>query len=283
MGNALFIVWRESIEAILVIGILYAWIRERGDARIGLRHLFGGVALGIGLAALLAAAILGVQTQLVGAALEAFQAGIVFAAAGLIVQMVFWMRRHSRGLKHELEAGLQRAAEDRSGYAAALLAAVAVAREGSETVLFLYGVAMEHGGSELGTLFAGALAGLVLALGTAWLIEKARKLVSWRAFFKITEALLLLLGAALVAGGVEKLIALDWLPALIDSLWDTSFVLDEAGALGNLAASFTGYRAQPSLTLALAYVGYWAAVWWLGRVPQSRGHGRLTPGDANAS
>ena len=267
MGNALFIVWRESIEAILVVGILYAWIRERGDAGIGLRHLFGGVALGISLAALLALAILSVQTQLAGTALDAFQVAIVFIAAGLIVQMVFWMRRHSRQLKHKLEAGLQRAAAGRSGWAAALLAAVAVAREGSETVLFLYGLAMERSGSELGSMFAGALAGLMLALASAWLFEKARRFVSWRAFFKITEALLLLLGAALIAGGVEKLIALQWLPALIETLWDTSFVLDEASALGSLLAAFAGYRAQPSLLLAICYGAYWVAVWLLSHLP----------------
>ncbi len=272
MGNALFSVWRESIEAILVVGILYGWIRERGDGVIGVRHLFGGVALGVALAGLLAAAILGMQSQLAGDALEAFQAGIVFAAAGLIVQMVFWMRRHSRSLKSNIEAELRNAAQRRSGYAAALLAAIAVAREGSETVLFLYGLALERSGTDLGSMAAGALAGLALALFTAWLIEKARKLISWRAFFKVTEALLLLLGAGLVSGGVEKLIGLQWLPALVEPLWDTSFVMDEAGALGSVVAGFTGYRSQPSLTLALIYGAYWTTVWLL-----SRGIGRRSP------
>ena len=265
MGNALFIVWRESIEAILVVGILYAWIRESGGGHIGLRHLFGGVALGIALAGLLAAAILGMQTQLAGAALEAFQVAIVLAAAGLIVQMVFWMRRHSRELKKNLEAGLRQAAVGGKGYAAALLAAVAVGREGSETVLFLYGLAMERSGAELGSMMAGALAGLVLALLSAWVIEKARRFVSWRIFFKVTEALLLLLGASLVASAVEKSIALEWLPALVEPLWDSSFALDETSALGSLVAGFTGYRSQPPLTLAICYGAYWAAVWWLAR------------------
>jgi len=265
MGSALFIVWRESIEAILVVGILYAWIRERGEGRIAMRDLWAGVALGVALALLLALGILGVQTQLAGTALDVFQVTVVFAAAALIVQMVFWMRRNARGLKRELEEGMQQAVRSRSRYAAALLAAAAVAREGSETVLFLYGLAMEHQGLEFGAMLGGACAGFVLALGTAWLIGKLSRLVSWKSFFQVTEVLLLLLGAALVAGGVDKLIALGWLPALADNLWDTTPLLDDASPTGSLVAGFTGYRAQPCLSFALAYGAYWLVVWLLSR------------------
>ena len=115
MGNALFIVWRESVEAILIVGILYAWICERGGGRIGLRHLWSGVGAGVGLAVLLAIAILSIQTQLGGTALDVFQVVIVFAAAALITQMVLWMRRHGRQMKREFEEGLQRAAQGSGG------------------------------------------------------------------------------------------------------------------------------------------------------------------------
>lgn len=272
MGNALFIVWRESVEAILIVGILYAWIRERGGDRIGLRHLWTGVVVGACLAVLLAVAMLSVQTQLAGTALDAFQAAIVFAAAALITHMVLWMRRHGRQMKRELEEGLQRAATGAGGLAAAVLAAVAVAREGSETVLFLYGLALERGGAELAWLFGGAGLGFLLALLTAWLIAKGRTIISWRAFFRSTEILLLLLAASLMTGGLEKLISLEWVPPIVEPLWDTSALLDDGSVAGGLVAAFTGYRAQPSLALVLAYLAYWAAVWLLiaraNRVPE---------------
>jgi high-affinity iron transporter len=263
MGNALFIVWRESVEAILVISILYAWIREHGDGRIRVSHLWSGVAAGVGLALLLAAAMLGVQTQLAGNALEAFQAAILFAAAALITQMVLWMRRHGRRLKGELETGMQRAALGAGGIAAATLAAVAVAREGAETVLFLYGLALERRGADLAAVLTGAAIGLLLALATAWLIANGRQVVSWRTFFRVTEVVLLLLAASLVVSGTEKLIGLEWLPPLYEPLWDSAVVLDGASPLGSLVAAFTGYRAQPSLTVVLVYLGYWTLVWLL--------------------
>lgn len=50
MGNSLFVVWRESIETMLVIGILHAWLRRNGSAGPGLHALWGGVVAGIALA-----------------------------------------------------------------------------------------------------------------------------------------------------------------------------------------------------------------------------------------
>jgi len=103
MGNALFIVWRESTEAMLVVGILYAWLTKHPDARRGMRYLWGGVAAGLGLALTLAAVMLGIARLLSDQALEYFQLAMMVVASGLIVQMVFWMRRHGRTLKRELE------------------------------------------------------------------------------------------------------------------------------------------------------------------------------------
>ena len=72
MGNALFIIWRESAEAMLVVGILYAWLKRRPDATVGLRYLWGGVAAGVGLALALAAVMLGLASVLSDDALEYF-------------------------------------------------------------------------------------------------------------------------------------------------------------------------------------------------------------------
>jgi len=267
MGNALFIVWRESVEAILVISILYAWIRARGDGVITTRHLWTGVAGGVGLAGALALATLGVQSQLAGDALELFQAGIVFAAAVLITHMVLWMRRHGRTLKRELESGLARAA---SGTSAALLAALAVGREGAETVLFLYGLGMEQSGTELTRMFAGAGIGFALALVTAWLIQRGARWLPSRVFFRATEIVLFLLAAGLLVSGVERLINLEWLPPLVEPVWDSSALLDDGSTLGGIAGAFAGYRAQPSLMVLLAWFGYWLLVAWLGRAARSR-------------
>lgn len=268
MGNSLFIVWRESVEAILVISILYAWIRARGDGRIGVHHLWAGVAGGLLLAGVLALAMLGLQSQLAGDALEALQAAIVIVAAGLITHMVLWMRAHGRHMKRELEAGLTKAADAAGGVSVALLAAIAVGREGAETVLFLYGLGVEQSGDALNRMLAGAALGFVLALVTAWLIQRGSHWLPSRVFFGATEIVLCLLAAALLVSGVERLINMEWLPPLLEPVWDSSALLADGSTAGGIAAAFAGYRAQPSLTVLIAWFGYWTVFAWLGRTPR---------------
>ena len=225
MGNALFIVWRETAEAMLVVGILYAWLRQRPDAATGMRFLWGGVAVGAGLALALALVMLGIASTLSGDALEYFQLAITLVAAGLIVQMVFWMRRHGRTLKKELESEMARQASQRRWWGLLVVVALAVGRESAETVVFLYGLAGQDAGEINFPLVL--VIGLLLAFATFWVLQHGGKVLSWRHFFRISETLLLLLAGALLVGGIEKLIALGVLPPLVDQVWDTSWLLDD--------------------------------------------------------
>ena len=263
MGNTIFIIWRESVEAILIVSILYSWIQARGDGRIRLAHLWLGVAGGIGLAAVLALAMLGFQSQLAGNTLEAFQACIMIVAALLVTHMVVWMRHHGRTLKRELESGLTRAAEQTGGLSAALLAAIAVGREGTETVLFLYGIVAENSGGWT-SLMAGAAVGAVLAAITAALFLKGSRLLPQRVFFRISEVLLLLLASGLLVSGLEAFLNLEWLPPLIEPVWDSSALLRDNGLLG----SFAGYRARPALSILALWTLYWLGTLWLLRAPR---------------
>lgn len=258
MGNALFVVWRESVEAMLVIGILYAWLKRNDPGGRGIRALWLGVGAGVGLALALGWAMLAAQSELSGQALEWFQTAIVFAAAGLITQMVLWMQSHGREIKKNLEHDLARATEHANWFGVAAIAALAIAREGAETVIFLYGLGLEQDGGA--GLAIGALAGFALAALTAWAAARGLRFVDYRTFFRISGLLLLIFAAALLVGGVERLIGMGWLPALIEPLWDSSRLLDDSTAAGRMIAALTGYRAQPSLMLLLSYVAYWVGV-----------------------
>ena len=150
MGNALFIVWRESAEALLVVGILFAWLRKRPDAAVGMRYLWGGVAAGIGLAIALALVMLGIASTLSGNGLEWFQIAMMAVASALIVQMVFWMRRHGRTFKRDLETDMARNAGAANWWGLLIVVALAVGRETAETVVFLYGLGVGQGGRAQG-------------------------------------------------------------------------------------------------------------------------------------
>lgn len=257
MGNAFFVVWRESLEAFLIAGILYAWLQANDDTGKGKHALFAGLAAGAGLAVLLGWALLGVQDELTGEALELFQTATLFVAAGLITQMVLWMRKHGRQMKARLHADLAAAAERSGHLGVAIVAALAVAREGAETVIFLYGLAQ---GGDLMALVVGSITGFCAAGLTAWLTARSLARLNIGLLLRLSSILLLVLASALLVSGLDRLIGAGYLPPLLDPVWDTSHWLDDTTKGGKLLADFSGYRARPVLSELLAWAAYWGVV-----------------------
>jgi len=260
LGQILFIVWRESVEALLVVGILYAWLRTHPGMERGLRYLWGGALAGVAGAIGLGWAILWFSSFFAGDAQDYFQMAMVLVAAGLIVQMVFWMRRKGRDFQHGLETGLQRSAETANWVGIFTLVALAVMREGSETVIFLYGLGLAERGLGLVQFLVTAGAGFLLAGATFWMLQYGGRRLSWRVFFRLSEGVLLLLAAALLVTGLEKMEGFGWLPSLKDQVWNSAWLLDDSERMGAIVASLTGYRAQPSLLILLMYGLYWGII-----------------------
>lgn len=176
MGQIAFVVWREGVEALVVIGVLNAWLTHvaANDARLGRLALWTGVLVGLvfatalGAVLLLASDIFGVEGE------DYFQAAMAFFAAGLVVQMVGWSHQRGREWTAQLRNGVTKAVHRSNWLGIALLAAVAIAREGSETVVFLYGsFAGATGDALLWGLTAAGL-GIVAALLTYGLIQLGR-------------------------------------------------------------------------------------------------------------
>ena len=253
MENVIFIVWRESVEALLIIGILHAWLTQR-QARAALRWLWAGAAAGLGLAGMLALAMFSTAQWLQGEALDLFQALMQLAAAVLVLHMVWWLRRHGRGLKRQLETEAQASLMASRHAGLALLAMFAVGREGAETAVFLYGLAQDPA-LQPGVLALSTLGGVLAAAASFWALQRGR--VSWPLFFRVSEVVLLCLGAALLAGGLERLIGLEYLPPLADPLWDSRAWLDDSHGAGALLAGLAGYRAQPAGSLLAGLAAYW--------------------------
>ena len=262
MLNALIVVWRESLEAMLVIGILLAWISRQPDPAPLRRGLWMGLLAGLGLAVALGFATFAAQSQL--------QGEVLFAAA-LIVQMVIWMRRHGRQMKRHLE---DRAARSSGAIGIGAVTALAVAREGAETVMFLYSLGLEAGGTALLGLAGAAAAGIALAAASGWIIARGARFLSYRVLFRFSEILLLLIAGSLLAAGIDRMIGLDWLPPLLDPVWDSSALLDDRQGVGRILADFLGYRARPSATLLIAYATFWTlalgGLAYLGHTPAAK-------------
>ncbi|UZE20509.1 FTR1 family protein [Pseudomonas sp. B21-054] len=268
MTQSMFIVWRESVEALLVIGILQAWVSRQPQASQLLRYIWSGALLGLLLSGVLAGLILLAGEAMSGSANEWFQASLALIASLLIMQMVGWMHRNAGTLKQDLSRQADQRLDRQGGLGLMVLALLAVSREGSETVVFLYGAGARLQGPSLGLFAVGAIAGLVLALLTVSLLHGSRRFISWPRFFAISEAILLLLGAALLVSGIERvggqLLAMDWPEPVYrgigDALWNSSAMLDDGHGLGGFLADFAGYRASPSALTLLVWIGYWLTV-----------------------
>jgi high-affinity iron transporter len=271
MGQVLFIVWRESVEALLVVGILYAWLKNGdADARRGIPYLWAGVAAGLLAAVALGAALVGFTEELSGDAQDYFQTGMVLVACVLIVQMVLWMKHHGRSMKRDMEASLQKSKQDANWWGVTLLVALAIAREGSETVIFLYGLGFGQSGHVDPLQYLAVAIGLALAFLTFYLLQLGGKIFSWRLFFRVTEIMLLFLAAGLFETGVDKLIDKEILPVVMNQVWDTSWLLDDSSTFGSLVATLAGYRAHPAGMNLIAYAVYWAVIFLLLRRSKNR-------------
>lgn len=265
LAQIFFVMWRETVEAMLVVGILHAWLSHNPEGKAGIKYLWMGVLAGLAGAFLLGLGIEALNAVLPDEGQEYFQSALQLAAAALIVQMVFWMRRRARHLKRDMEQSLGQRTQQQNWWGVASLAALAVAREGSETVVFLSSL-LSGTNSLTSPAFWMALGlGVLLAAATFYALQLGGKLISWRLFFKATEAMLLLLACALLISGVERLIGIQTLPTLVNQLWDSSALLDDGSVVGGIVSAFTGYRSRPSLMILLVFFAYWVGVQWNSR------------------
>jgi high-affinity iron transporter len=97
-------------------------------------------------------------------------------------------------------------------------------------------------------------------------VTRGARFLSYRVLFGASEILLLLIAGSLLGAGIDRMIGFDWLPPLLDPVWDSSALLDDGGGAGRLLADFAGYRARPSASLLIAYAVFWTyALWRLDR------------------
>ena len=265
------IVFREVLEASLVVGIVLA--ASRGVARRG-AWVTGGVGAGI-LGAVLVAAFAGAIAAAVdGIGQELFNAAILFTAVAMLGWHNIWMNRHGRELA-AAAATLGKAVLGRSRplYALALVVGIAVLREGSEVVLFLYGIAIASGMGTFGML-GGGLLGLAGGAAIGAVIYLGLLSIPLRQLFGVTSWLILLLAAGMASQAAAFLMQANLLPALGNELWDTSSVLSELSMLGLLLHALIGYSAQPAGIQVVFYLATLIVIGTLmrvtGRVPPSR-------------
>ena len=242
------LVFREVLEAALIVSIVAA--ATRGVPRRG-AALLGGIGLGV-LGALLVALGAGrIAALFSGVGQEVFNAGVLLAAVLMIAWHVIWMASHGRALAMQMQ-NVGKSVRTGASPLTVLVAVVALAvlREGSEVVLFLYGLLA--GGA--GHLSTGLVLGLAAGVTIGLLLYFGLLRIPLRHFFGATNALLILLAAGLTADAVAFLVQADLLPALGEPLWDSSALLSEHSLPGQALHVLVGYAARPTPIQLLAWL-----------------------------
>jgi high-affinity iron transporter len=249
LGVAL-LVFREVLEAALIVSIVAA--ATRGVVRRGM-FIGGGIALGV-IGALSVAACAGVIADAVGGSgQELFNACVLLVAVVMIGWHVVWMSSHGRELAQQMQS-VGGAVKTGSSSLTLLLVVVALAvlREGSEIVLFLYGMAAS--GTGVSGMAVGGAIGVAggVALGFALYFGLLR--IPLRHFFTATNWMLVLLAAGLASTAARFLIQADWLPAWGNQVWDSSALLTNGTLVGQALHVLIGYDARPAGMQLVFYV-----------------------------
>ena len=251
MFGTAVIVFREVLEAALIIGIVAAATHDVPNNR---RWIGAGVMLGL-LGSMLVASFTDRISELAsGMGQELFNALILISAVFMLAWHNIWMASHGKELATNAR-NIGKAIKDGLKECSILLTVVgfAVLREGSETVLFLYGIATSDQVDVLSLLLGGAI-GVIAGVAVGYTLYKGLLKIPMRWFFSATSILVLLLAAGMASQAAGYLIQADLIPALFSPLWDTSEVLPEKSVLGMLLHSLIGYDARPAGMQLLFYL-----------------------------
>ena len=255
MAATFVIFLREGIEASMVVAILLASLDRLGQRR-HFRDVFAGVAAALVLVSVGGvAAYLTIKTYAGSRTQTIFETVTYLVAAAVLTYMTFWMRNHAPRLSAELRERTRAALDGRARWGLRVLAFQAVGREGLETMVFTLAIVFATGTH--GTL-AGGAGGLVVSMVVAFAVYRLGKKINIAVFFTAVGALLMVFAAGILADAVENLQQLGWLPVLTHPMWNTSHLLSENSALGDIFHSFFGYADRPTVGQAVIYVTYLA-------------------------
>jgi high-affinity iron transporter len=251
MLAALIIVFREVFEAGLIIGIVLAVTRTVSGRD---RWIGGGVLAGV-LAACMVAVFAGAISQLfAGMGQELFNAAILVIAVVMLTWHNVWMARHGSELAGELRAAGQAVVGGRKSLLAlAVVVGVAVLREGSEVVLFLYGVLAADADSSWSVVLGGFL-GLALGAAVGLLTYAGLLRIPARALFTTTTVLIALLAAGMAAQAAAFLERANWLTVLDNIVWDSGWLLPDTSIAGRALHTLIGYTDQPTAMQLIVYL-----------------------------
>ena len=247
---------REGLEASLVVVILIAYL-VKSDRKHLLPRIWAGIAVAVGISLAFGALLTWGPRSLTFEAQEGIGGTLSIIAVGFVTWMVFWMARHARGLSGELRGKIDLAAEA-GGASLAVVAALAVGREGLETALFLWAAtqaATSTGGSSVSPLL-GALLGILTAVAMGYAFYKGVLKINLSKFFTWTGAILIVVAAGVLAYGFHDLQEAGILPGLNSLAFDVSGTIEPTSWLGTFLKGIFNFSPATTWLELTAWVLY---------------------------
>ncbi|HEX3790832.1 MAG TPA: iron uptake transporter permease EfeU [Pseudonocardiaceae bacterium] len=235
---------REGLEAALIVGIIAAFLGQRGR-----RDALPGVWIGVGIAVLICVAF-GIGLHLLSDTLDFTQQERLETVVGafavvMVTYMVLWMSRHARNMKGDLESAASTALAKGSTRALVLMAFLAVLREGFETVVFLLAVAQSSQSSS--DALIGAILGILVAIGIGYGIYRGGVRLNMARFFKITGAVLVIVAAGLVMSTLHTAWEGQWINFGQERALDLSGLVRAGTPLASLFTGVLGLQPTPTV------------------------------------
>jgi high-affinity iron transporter len=244
---------REGLEAALIVGIVAAFLRQRGR-RDAMRLMWLGVLAAVVLCAAIGVALRIAEQQLPQREQEQLETVIGLVAVGMITWMVVWMRRHSAGLRGELEAQAESALHTGSTAALVGMAFLAVLREGVETTVFLLAAFQQSTRPSLtGT---GAVLGVAVAVVLGYGIYRGGVHINLSRFFRITGVVLVLVAAGLLATALHTAHEGGWFDAFQAQALDLRWLLQGGSVQSALLTGMLGIQPQPTIGEVIVWLAY---------------------------
>ncbi|EAQ5054785.1 iron permease [Salmonella enterica] len=242
MIAVILIVFREVFEAGLIISVIL--VACKGYKTIHL--VITGITSGIVFSALLALFTNSLENALSGTGQEVFNSALLLTATLMLSWQIVWMS--TKG-KEMAEASRNEVRNILSGgdknYAIAFVVAIAVMREGSEVVLFMYSIIISTGTS-VTAMFTGGIIGVIAGVTITFLLYRGLILIPLRLIFLSSNIVLTFIAAGLASQGIGILSSIDIIPAIKDTVWDSSWLLSDNSWEGGLARAIFGYTSTPS-------------------------------------
>ena len=244
---------REGIEASLIVGIIAAFLIQRGDRR-ALRPMWVGVAVAVALCVAVAVVLRAVGESLPFQQRELMEGILALLAVAGVTYMIVWMRRHSRELKRQLEDHAEHALLVGSTLALVGMAFFAVLREGLETAIFM--LAAFQSSSDPVATGLGASLGVAVAVALGYAIYRGGVRLNLSRFFRITGFVLVLVAAGLLSSAVHSLAEAGAISAGQQTAFGLSWLVGPGTVRESLLTGMLGLRAAPTVAEVAVYLAY---------------------------